>query len=437
MKKWKKAALKSAHSSQIQWTEGKPDAQNDEGYRRDIPFGRSENQNLAPDLSLPENAGTPAESRPIAAEGERGFQKEEAGDPMDEILSEMAAYLDHKFQEECEAVQREMAGVEIPPRLEKKLRKMAADKERREAFFGNRRRMRAVSAVCALFLIFAAGAGILASPQSEHLRSELYALLSGSDDTGDSMNSDAMDSRVSEDGDDEDSDRPGRGDEMSEGKDTHAQDKSGETIYREGTAEKNSPSASHRSDEEYLEKADLPQENSSQSGSESSAGDPSDDPSVPESPAGGSGGGSGRPGTNGWDSSSAAGISDFPADLEQVYYPDYLPEGYRRAYVSAGDCVEIIFENSESQNLMTLQYYPKGFDFYEAAAKNGKNISVNGSKAILYHRNPLNIGAGQTVLYWDRGETSIRIQCAAGSLSDSELLRVAESIALKTADSIS
>lgn len=99
--------------------------------------------------------------------------------------------------------------------------------------------------------------------------------------------------------------------------------------------------------------------------------------------------------------------------------------------------MEIIFENSESQNLMTLQYYPKGFDFYEAAAKNGKNISVNGSKAILYHRNPLNIGAGQTVLYWDRGETSIRIQCAAGSLSDSELLRVAESIALKTADSIS
>ncbi len=96
---------------------------------------------------------------------------------------------------------------------------------------------------------------------------------------------------------------------------------------------------------------------------------PSDDPSVPESPAGGSGGGSGRPGTNGWDSSSAAGISDFPADLEQVYYPDYLPEGYRRAYVSAGECVEIIFENSESQNLMTLQYYPKGFDFYEAAAK--------------------------------------------------------------------
>ena len=185
MKKWKKAALKSAHSSQIQRTEGKPDAQNDEGCRRDIPFGRSENQNLAPDLSLPENAGTPAESRPIAAEGERGFQKEEAGDPMDEILSEMAAYLDHKFQEECEAVQREMAGVEIPPRLEKKLRKMAADKERREAFFGNRRRMRAVSAVCALFLVFAAGAGILASPQSEHLRSELYALLSGSDDTGD------------------------------------------------------------------------------------------------------------------------------------------------------------------------------------------------------------------------------------------------------------
>ncbi len=115
---------------------------------------------------------------------------------------------------------------------------------RREAFFGNRRRMRAVSAVCALFLVFAAGAGILASPQSEHLRSELYALLSGSDDTGDSMNSDAMDSRVSEDGDDENSDRPGRGDEMSEGTDTHAQDKSGETIYREGTAEKNSPSAS-------------------------------------------------------------------------------------------------------------------------------------------------------------------------------------------------
>ena len=127
--------------------------------------------------------------------------------------------------------------MEIPPRLEKKLRKMAADKERREAFFGNRRRMRAVSAVCALFLVFAAGAGILASPQSEHLRSELYALLSGSDDTGDSMNSDAMDSRVSEDGDDENSDRPGRGDEMSEGTDTHAQDKSGETIYREGTAE--------------------------------------------------------------------------------------------------------------------------------------------------------------------------------------------------------
>ena len=66
----------------------------------------------------------------------------------------MAAYLDHKFQEECEAVQREMAGVEIPLRLEKKLRKMAADKEK-EAFFGKPEAyarcvsgMRALSRLC-------------------------------------------------------------------------------------------------------------------------------------------------------------------------------------------------------------------------------------------------------------------------------------------------
>lgn len=59
----------------------------------------------------------------------------------------------------------------------------------------------------------------------------------------------------------------------------------------------------------------------------------------------------------------------FPADLEQVYYPDYLPEGYRRAYVSAGECVEIIFENSESQNLMTRSIIRKGLIFTKPPQK--------------------------------------------------------------------
>ena len=99
--------------------------------------------------------------------------------------------------------------------------------------------------------------------------------------------------------------------------------------------------------------------------------------------------------------------------------------------------MDIVFENQREQTMITLQYYTDGFDFYETAAEDGDTVSVNGSQGILYYRNLLNIGSGQKVIYWDEGDVSLCVQCAAGSVSDSEIIQIAESVSLKDTDSAS
>lgn len=388
MKNWKKTALKSAHSPKVQRVEE-----------------------------------TQAEYKKVDHE----LSEDAEDDLMDAFLREFAVYTNHRMQEECEAIQREMADVEVPPSVLTRLDKMAEEKEKELLALKKRQcmRRRVTSAACVFFLFFAVGAGIFVSPQSEHLKSELYELLMGSEDTEEAAYSDSDGSGIHDSkGEDDAALKVSEEDGISKAAEQYG-DKNRVIVQKNGTSEKTSP-ASPQTGKENSGKTEPSQGNNSSGGFQPDPGDSAE----PESPSGGGGAGKG-------DSGVIEDIPDFPQALDRVYYPDYLPKGYHRTFVSTGDCVEIIFKNSETQNLLTMEYYPKGFDFYEAAAEDGKNVSVNGSKAVLYYRNPLNTGIGQTVLYWNRENASIRVQCPTGSISDNELLHVAESVALKTTDSIS
>ena len=104
-------------------------------------------------------------------------------DPIDDLMTDLASYFEQKMQEDMEAVQREMKDVEIPPDLRRKMENTIYRSQTKTSFFRNKRRMRALSAACALFLTVGLGAGVLISPQSGDLRDALYELISDNDGT--------------------------------------------------------------------------------------------------------------------------------------------------------------------------------------------------------------------------------------------------------------
>ena len=344
-------------------------------------------------------------------------------DPIDDLMTDLASYFEQKMQEDMEAVQREMKDVEIPPELRRKMENTIYRSQTKTSFFRNKRRMRALSAACALFLTVGLGAGVLISPQSGDLRDALYELISDNDGT------------EAENGlpgrDEEDRFVSGEN-EADENMNSSAAETENEQISESQSEENGYTSSGEKEDSMYFYvedgKSDNIHETGGSTGLTATTGSQTDENKFPVH------------GIDRIPSNTGSGNQDpssFPSDLKKVYYPSYLPEGYRRTFVTEDDHMDIVFENQREQTMITLQYYTDGFDFYETAAEDGDTVSVNGSQGILYYRNLLNIGSGQKVIYWDEGDVSLCVQCAAGSVSDSEIIQIAESVSLKDTDSAS
>ena len=396
MRNWKKTALKSAHADGF-WS------RKDEGY------------------------GRPQEEETVSASGG-------SDDSIEYILDEMAVYFEDRIQEEIEAVEREMSDVEIPPQLYEKLGKIAGAETKERRFFGDKKHLRTVSALCALFLTVAVGVGVLFSPQSDDLREALYELISGSNGTEEMAGGDSE----------------GKPDQNPVYSDF---DENGGISSEEAKEERqlNSVDSGREEERGSLERleesgyySDLDTTDVEIEEEEPSRGDEPD--RNMNNGSGQTGGGSGTDESD-EDASGGNGLfpsiqpvnvdpSRFPESVEQVYYPSYLPEGYQRTFVSEGEYMDIVFENWNQQTMITLQYDTDGSRFYESAAEGGSNVVVNGSEGILYYRNLLNIGSGQKVICWNQNGVSLRVQCAAANVSDSEVIQIAESVSLTDTDAV-
>lgn len=397
MRNWKKTALKSAHADGF-WS------RKDQGHDRQ------------------------QEEETVSASGG-------SDDAIEYIFDEMAVYFENRIQEEIEAVEREMSDIEIPLQLYEKLGKIAGEETKERGFFGDKKHMlRTVSALCALFLTVAVGVGVLFSPQSDDLREALYELISGSNETEEMAGSD------SEGKPDQ---NPVYSDFDENGGISSEEAKEDGQLNSAGSAreEKRGPFEPLEESGYYsdLDITDVEIEE--------------DEPSRGDEPdrnmndgSGQTGGGSGTDESDG-DGSGGNGLfpsiqtvnvdpSRFPESIEQVYYPSYLPEGYQRTFVSEGEYMDIVFENWNQQTMITLQYDTDGSRFYESAAEGGSNVIVNGSEGILYYRNLLNIGSGQKVICWNQNGVSLRVQCAAANVSDSEVIQIAESVSLTDTDAV-
>lgn len=396
MRNWKKTALKSAHADGF-WS------RKDEGY------------------------GRPQEEETVSASGG-------SDDSIEHILDEMAVYFEDRIQEEIEAVEREMSDVEIPPQLYEKLGNIAGAETKERRFFGDKKHLRTVSALCALFLTVAVGVGVLFSPQSDDLREALYELISGYNGTEEMAGGDSE----------------GKPDQNPVYSDF---DENGGISSEEAKEERqlNSVDSGREEERGSLERleesgyySDLDTTDVEIEEDEPSRGDEPD--RNMNNGSGQTGGGSGTDESD-EDASGGNGLfpsiqpvnvdpSRFPESVEQVYYPSYLPEGYQRTFVSEGEYMDIVFENWNQQTMITLQYDTDGSRFYESAAEGGSNVVVNGSEGILYYRNLLNIGSGQKVICWNQNGVSLRVQCAAANVSDSEVIQIAESVSLTDTDAV-
>lgn len=120
-------------------------------------------------------------------------------------------------------------------------------------------------------------------------------------------------------------------------------------------------------------------------------------------------------------------FSDIPDSWEYFYVPEYVPEGYKVDSITANDHrITILYKSSSNSISFRIYDDKEATNRLDSEHTEAKKININGKEGyIIYNK----IGNS---MVWSDDPFSFKIKLDGNELDDNELIKIAESLKIKS-----